>query len=214
MSVPDARPPVRVAARLIAFEGIDGTGKSTLARRLAARLRDAGLEVVETSEPSQSSAGMKLREIFAQRDRTTTGEEELALFHEDRAEHVQKVVRPALARGAWVVQDRTFWSTAAYQGARGVPVVEILARSLRIAPKPDVTLLLTLAPDRALARITQGRERATSFEKLEDLRQVAGVYAGLAAREPSIVTIDADRPVDQVEESVVSECRLRLGQPP
>ena len=203
----------RSLPRLIVLEGIDGTGKTTLAARLAERLRAGGLDVVETREPWTSAAGRRLRELLARPDRRTSGAEELALFHSDRCEHVAQVVRPALARGAWVVQDRTFWSTAAYQGARGVPVAEILARSLAIAPLPDLTILLTLAPERALERIARSRPGASSFERLEDLRAVARVYAELAAGERSIVAIDADRPLDEVAVAVVDACRARLGEP-
>ena len=203
--------------RLIVFEGIDGTGKTTLAARLAAALRadghDAGLEVVETREPSRSAAGMQLRRLFAQKERTSSGAEELALFHEDRAEHVRFTVQPALARGAWVVQDRTFWSTAAYQGARGVPVAEILAKSRAIAPLPDLTLLLTIEPEQALARIHANRAGATSFEKLADLRDVARVYAELARQQPDFITLDAGRPLDAVMADVLVACRTRLGRP-
>jgi dTMP kinase len=195
---------------LIAFEGIDGTGKSTLAARLAARLRAGGREVVETREPWTSPAGTRLRELLGRSDRTTSGSEELELFHADRAAHVAAVVRPALARGAVVVQDRTFWSTAAYQGARGVPVPEILARSLAIAPRPALTILLELEPAVALERIARSRAGRSSFERLEDLRAVARIYADLAAREPSIVRIDAGRPLAEVESDVVAEAEKAL----
>src|SRR5262244_2741807 len=135
---------------LIVFEGIDGTGKTTLVQRLAGRLRAAGLDVVETREPWTSRHGMELARLLAQEERTSTRAQELALFHADRAEHVAQVVRPALARGAWVVQDRTFWSTAAYQGrpraeaesAGPLALDAIVEKSLTIAPKPDLTLLL------------------------------------------------------------------------
>jgi dTMP kinase len=198
---------------LIVLEGIDGSGKSTLAPRLAARLRAGGLDVVETREPWTSEAGKELRRLLAQRERTSTAQQELDLFHADRAEHVAAVVRPALARGAWIVQDRTFWSTAAYQGARGIPAREIVARSLAIAPKPDLTLLLALSPERALERIVRGRPTTSSFEKLEDLRAVARVYDELAATEPSIVKVDADHGLDAVEAELVALCRTRLRAP-
>ncbi len=210
---PSPMPAKSDAARLIVLEGIDGTGKTTLAASLARRLRAAGLEVVETREPSSSQAGKKLRQLLAAKERTTSGAQELELFHADRADHVARIVRPALQRGAWVVQDRSFWSTAAYQGARGVRVDEILARSLSIAPKPDLTLLLELAPERALERIGRSRAAASSFERLADLRAVARIYAELAAREPSIMRVSADRPLEAVEADVAEICRARLGEP-
>src|SRR5688572_8190432 len=159
--------------RLIVLEGIDGTGKTTLAARLAGALRGAGKTVVETREPWTSPAGQELRRVLAAKERTTSGEQELELFHADRAAHVAAVVAPALARGDWVVQDRTYWSTAAYQGARGIAVARILERSRAIAPTPDLTVLLELTPERALERIAANRATASSFERLEDLRAVA-----------------------------------------
>jgi dTMP kinase len=212
---------------LIVFEGIDGTGKSTLAARLAAKLRASGVDVVETREPWTSAAGLELKRLLAQKERTTTPEQELDLFQRDRAEHVERVVKPALARGAWVVQDRTFWSTAAYQGREALrassgrearrsaepTAAQIVERSLAVAPKPDLTLLLTLDPQAALARITRNRGSTSSFEKLDDLRAVAAVYEQLAAREPSIVKVAADAPLETVEAAVVAACRARCGRP-
>src|SRR5262245_14357056 len=195
---------------LIVFEGIDGTGKTTLARRLAERLRAAGLDVVETREPWSSRHGRELARLLAQTERTSTREQELDLFHADRKEHVAQVVRPALARGAWVVQDRTFWSTAAYQGrpraespsAGSLAMDAIVAKSLTIAPKPDLTLLLLLAPEKALARIARSRSAATSFEKLATLRAVDRNYRELADGERSIVAVSADRPLEEVAAEV------------
>ncbi|HET6165007.1 MAG TPA: dTMP kinase [Planctomycetota bacterium] len=206
---------------LIVFEGIDGTGKTTLAKRLAESLRATGLDVVETREPWTSRHGKELARLLAQKERTSTREQELRLFHADRAEHVAQVVRPALARGAWVVQDRTFWSTAAYQGRPRADATDespltleaIVARSLEIAPKPDLTLLLLLAPEQALARIAKGRAATTSFEKLVTLQAVDCNYRHLARGERSIVPIETDRPVDEVWQQVERTCRERVGKP-
>ncbi len=199
--------------RLIVLEGIDGTGKTTLCARLAAALREGGREVVETREPWTSPAGIELRRLLAAKERTTSGEQELELFHADRAAHVAERVAPALARGAWVVQDRTYWSTAAYQGARGVPVTAILARSRAIAPTPDLTVLLELTPELALARIAANRASVSSFEKLEDLRAVARVYDELARGEPTIARLSAAVPLAAVERELLALCRARLGAP-
>lgn len=199
--------------RLIVLEGIDGTGKTTLCARLAAALRESGRTVVETREPWTSPAGQELRRVLAAKERTTSGAQELELFHADRAAHVAAVVEPALARGDWVVQDRTYWSTAAYQGARGLEVAAILARSRAIAPTPDLTVLLELSPEAALTRIQANRAGTSSFEKLDDLRAVANVYRELAAAEPAIARVPADRPLEAVDQQVRALCRSRLGAP-
>ncbi|MBM4015568.1 MAG: dTMP kinase [Planctomycetes bacterium] len=206
-------PATATRGRLIVLEGIDGTGKTTLSARLAAALRDAGRRVVETREPWTSPAGQELRRVLAAKERTTTGTQELELFHADRAAHVAAVVAPALARGDWVVQDRTFWSTAAYQGARGIDVAAILARSAAIAPMPDLTVLLQLSPEAALERIAANRAGTSSFEKLGDLRAVAKVYGELAAAHPEFERIDAAAPLEQVTRELFAACRRRLGAP-
>ncbi len=198
---------------LIVLEGIDGTGKTTLSRFLAEALRNAGQSVVETREPGDSAAGQELRRLLAQKDRSSTAAEELSLFEEDRREHVQRVVTPALSRGDWVVQDRTFYSTAAYQGARGLDPHEILRRNRALAPEPNLTLLLLLSPEKALERIHANRESASSFEKLENLREVDRIYRLLAQDSPSAWELDVDRPLEEVQSDVLRGCRERLGKP-
>jgi dTMP kinase len=201
------------AGRLIVFEGIDGTGKTTLAARLAGRLRAAGLQVVETREPWSSPHGEELKRLLSASDRTWSRERELELFEKDRAAHVAAVVAPALERGAWVVQDRTFWSTAAYQASAAFPPATIVARSRKFAPLPDLTLLLTLEPERALERIGRARASPSSFERLENLRAVDRVYRELAAGEATLAAIDAGRPLEAVAADVERICRERLGRP-
>ena len=182
------------AALLIVLEGIDGSGKTTLCRLLAEDLARRGLDVVATREPWESAAARRLAGLFASTERHASAEEELALFMEDRKEHVRAVVAPALARGAWVVQDRTFYSTAAYQGARGLDPAAILEQGRRIAPEPDHVVFLRLDPERALERIETSRERATSFEKLETLRAVDRVYREMFAECPHGIELDAESP--------------------
>jgi dTMP kinase len=169
--------------------------------------------VVETREPWTSRHGDELRRVLAAKERTTTREQELELFEKDREVHVRQLVAPALARGAWVVQDRTFWSTAAYQATVAIPAATIVARSRKFAPLPGLTLLLMLEPARALERIAKSRAAASSFEKLENLRAVDRVYRELAAREASIAPVDADRALDEVAADVERICRERLGRP-
>lgn len=103
---------------LIAFEGIDGTGKTTQIELLAEILRQRGLSVVATREPTDGQYGRKIRELYKNR-KSVTPEEELALFLDDRREHVAQVIAPALASGKVVLTDRYYYSTAAYQGAAG-----------------------------------------------------------------------------------------------
>ena len=113
-------------ARFVVLEGGEVTGKSTQAARLATRLRAAGHDVVETFEPGATPLGKRLRELLLEGDAPIDPVAEALLMASDRAEHVAEVVRPALARGAWVVSDRFVPSSLAYQGVgRGLGVAEI-----------------------------------------------------------------------------------------
>jgi dTMP kinase len=151
---------------LVAFEGIDGSGKTTQAERLARHLRDAGFAVVLTKEPTRGPHGAKLRAS------ASTGrldpEAEVALFEADRREHVAQVIQPALARGEVVIVDRYFFSTAAYQGARGLDPEVILARNEAFAPAPDLLVLLEIPVAVGLARIRQRGDGAGNLFERED----------------------------------------------
>ena len=171
---------------LIVFEGIDGSGKSTLAGMLAERLKAAGLPVLLTSEPSDGPTGRLIKSLKAR----PAPQEEARLFTEDRRDHVEKIIRPALARGMIVICDRYFHSSAAYQGAKGLEPAQIIDTNLSFAPVPDVTFLLVLPLDLALSRIRNGRAAVFSdFEARENLECVDAIYRGMD--DPSIRRIDA-----------------------
>ena len=120
---------------LVAIEGIDGTGKSTVAATLAQWCGERGLACVFSKEPTSLSHGQKLRQSME------TGrlsiDEELELFRLDRKEHVERSIGPALKENSIVILDRYYWSNAAYQGARGVDYQQIIASNEAIAPVPD-----------------------------------------------------------------------------
>src|SRR5205807_401534 len=112
--------------------------KTTLARGIARELRAKGFEVVETKEPTDGPIGKQIRRIAEAGRSAITAEEEFALFHEDRKQHVAEVVRPAIDAGKTVVQDRSYFSTVVYQGDRGLDRERLLRLSESIAPTPDV----------------------------------------------------------------------------
>jgi len=131
--------------RLVAFEGIDGAGKSTQLARLAAALRAQGRSVVETREPTDGPWGRRIRAMARAGERVAPAEE-LRWFVEDRREHVAQVIRPAIAAGAVVLTDRYFLSTVAYQGARGLDPERLLAEAEAEFPLPDLALVLDVDP--------------------------------------------------------------------
>jgi dTMP kinase len=188
---------------LIALEGIDGCGKSTQAELLASALRERGLEVVLTCEPTDSPLGRQIREYFQGSERYLSPKEELNLFMADRREHVAEVIEPALAEGKIVVCDRYYYSSVAYQGALGLDPDRILAQNEVMAVRPDLTVILTLPVAQALARLsgTPQRPRQVSDDPAY-LERVAAIYAGLKG--PHLRHLDASVPPEAVQATLLS----------
>jgi dTMP kinase len=157
--------------KLIVFEGIDGAGKTTLSLLIRDMLQ-SHVDVVLEYEPTAGPHGRRLRES-ARAVRLPLADE-IDLFIADRREHVEQVIAPALARGAFVLLDRYVWSTVAYQGARGADPNELLARNSEF-PEADLTILLDLNPS-----VTTGRRsRPDVFEQIEYLESVRRTYLRL-----------------------------------
>ncbi len=180
---------------LVAIEGIDGAGKTTQIGRLRDWLTARGLEVVCTKEPTNGPHGARLRASAA--SGRLSLDEELALFEADRREHVAQLVEPALARGAVVLIDRYYPSTAAYQGARGADASAIVAHHETFAPRPDLIAILDVAPDVGLARVRARGDVPNAFEQAEALARARGIFAQLAGAHVRI--LDASRTADEVE---------------
>jgi len=184
--------------KFVTFEGLDGSGKSTQLQRLAAHLTDAGHTVVVTREPGGTPLGERIRSLVLAEAREDGGacpqpETELALMCASRAQSVAEVIRPALARGAWVLCDRFHDATEAYQGGgRGLPLALIhdLHRILCHDLQPDLTLILDQDPGRSLERARRrvaagGGEGRFEAETPAFFARVAAAYRALAQREPS-----------------------------
>lgn len=184
---------------LIAFEGIDGTGKSTQLPLLADFLRARGLAVLATREPTDGPYGQQIRALYRDRAQATP-QQELELFLQDRRQHVDQVIEPALARGTIVLTDRYYFSTAAYQGAAGCDPCQIFARH-DFAPEPDLVVLLTQTPADSLARIRDQRgEVPNDFEQQDQLEKVAALFASF--NHGCIVRIHAARAIAEVQEAI------------
>lgn len=189
--------------RLIVFEGIDGAGKTTQARRLVAHLAASGVPALYTKEPTDGPHGRRIRAT------ATAGrlpaEEELALFVADRREHVATVIEPALARGTTVIVDRYYLSTAAYQGARGLDPARILEQNEAFAPPPDVCFLLDIDPAAGVARV-RGRDGVENhFEQQAALERCRAVF--LTIDRPWLVRLDGALG----EDALAAEIIARLG---
>jgi len=190
----------------IVFEGIDGTGKSTQVRLLGEWFRSRGRDVVLSREPTDGPWGRRLRESAA------TGrldpQEELECFLNDRREHVETTIRPALAAGKVVILDRYYFSTMAYQGARGFDPREIRRLNEAFAPVPDHLVILDLDVDAALARVGARGDTANAFEHREALATCRRIFLDLAD-EPFASLIQSDAPVEEVHARVLDALGLQ-----
>ncbi len=188
----------------ITIEGGEGAGKSTLARGLGRALRERGLEVVVTREPGGAPGADAIRALLVQGDpgRWSVLEEAL-LFAAARHNHLRETIRPALARGAWVVCDRYFDSTRAYQVAAGGLDGDKLAalNTIIAAERPNLTLVLDFDVDEGLARSRGGDTGEDRFEKkgADFHARVRAEFREIAAREPQrCKVLDAAQAPDAV----------------
>jgi dTMP kinase len=190
------------AGTLIAFEGIDGAGKTTQLNLLADELRAKRISVVTSKEPTNGKWGRQIRR--SAQDGRLSLDEELRMLTEDRREHVLKLILPALINGHTVLLDRYFYSTIAYQGSRGGDVDAIAAAMTAEFPIPDVVFLIDVPAEVGLDRISLGRgETPNHFEQLDSLRAAREVFLNLAARNTNILTVDGTRPVEEVRTAIV-----------
>lgn len=158
-----------MGGRFITFEGIDGSGKSTQARALAARLRAGGAEVVETREPGGSPGAEAVRRLLVEGDTDRwSPETEILLFTAARRDHLERTIAPALDRGATVVCDRYVDSTRVYQGVARADLRRMVdaLHTEAIGLEADLTLIVDLDPDDGLAR---GRARGGAEDRFERL---------------------------------------------
>ncbi len=188
----------------ITLEGGDGSGKSTQAELLASWLRERGTTVVRTREPGGTEVGVEIREIVLHHRGDIAPRAEALLYAADRAHHIATFVRPALARGEFVIQDRYLDSSVAYQGVgRVLDATEIRDLSLWAAEGllPDLTILLDLDETVARTRLDSARTRYDRLEaeKAEFHARVRAAYLGLAAEEPErFLVLDASQPIDEI----------------
>lgn len=213
---------IELAGHFITFEGGEGAGKSTQIRRLAEKLAAAGQSVVVTREPGGTDLAEAIRAFILSGSAEALGPEaETMLFAAARADHVDRVIRPALAKGDWVLCDRFIDSTRAYQGSDGVGahLLDTLEK-IAIGPvRPELTLILDLPVEIGLERANRRRspteEGADRFERetVERHRRRRELFLAIAAREPErCVVIDANQDPDTVADAIWQSVRQRLTE--
>ena len=215
--------PAQARGTLVALEGGEGSGKSTQAARLAGWLRAGGHEVCLTAEPGGTPLGELVKRVFQRPlEHRLNARAELLLFEAARADHVERVIRPALAAGRIVLCDRFTDSSIAYQGhGRGLPVEEV-RRCSEVATgglSPDFTLLFDVPPETGLGRADAGDDRAPDYigrESLEFHRRVREGFLELAKAggEQRYAVIDASAPEQQVYDNALQAVTRLLERVP
>ncbi|MDR1686700.1 MAG: dTMP kinase [Desulfovibrio sp.] len=200
----------------ITFEGIEGSGKTSILDRLCPALSDEGISFVRTLEPGGSELGRSLRALLLDKRSNLTKEAELFLYLADRSQHVSEVISPALERGDIVFSDRYIDSTLCYQGHGREMNLERLTSLCGFATGglwPDLTIIFDLDPETSLERarrrnldagvaVTQGRFET---ERLDFHRRIRQGYLALAAQYPQRCrTVDASQPLDDVYNQVTA----------
>ncbi|WP_258084761.1 dTMP kinase [Thermococcus thermotolerans] len=194
----------------IVMEGIDGAGKSTQAKLLAKWFEEKGYDVILTKEPTDTAFGKLIRKLVLTGGREgiidgarISHEAEALLFAADRAEHVSKLIKPAVEAGKVVISDRYFYSSLAYQWARGLDL-EWLIDLNRFAIRPDLVILLDLPVKESMKRIN-GRSIKTEFDKIAELqKKVRENYLKLAERFPEIRIVNALASVEDIHNDIVA----------
>ena len=203
-----------MSLNFVTFEGVDGSGKSTIVKKVAGQLKKEGVRTTLTMEPTLTWLGDAVRRSYTERVSPYT---EAFLFMADRATHTDWV-RQKIDQGRLVISDRYSDSTIAYQGALlcrrlGGPLAKhidwLVELNDKIILEPDITFLLDIDPIRSLRRL-RGRDARSKFERLKYLRLVREAYLKIASRKKRIMIIDADQPLDEVTGQILKEIKKRL----
>ena len=204
----------------LSFEGGEGPGKSTQVSLLQRRFEGLGVASVTTREPGGTEIGRQVRKVLLHtKDESMrlSPMSEALLFGLDRFEHLEKVIRPALEEGRWVLCDRFADSTLAYQGyALGGDIkgIEVLNALVIGKAQPDLTFVLDIAAEKSLARVHTRNEESSYYEDkmIEFHEKIRAAFLAIAKDNPKrCVVINADAPVEKVAECIETICQERLG---
>lgn len=202
---------------LIAFEGIDGSGKTTQAILLSKRLEAEGIENVVMREPGGTKLGEGVRDLLLHRtDLKINPVAEFLLFSASRAQLIVEKVNPELESGKTVILDRYFYSSIAYQGfGRGIPIadVESVSRFATGRRLPDVVFLVQLGLDAALKRRESAGRRADRMERaeIEFFNNVIEGFEECAKKDPKrFITVDGMQPVETISDKIFNDVMFRI----
>lgn len=194
----------------IAFEGIDGSGKSTQAELLVRRMVEDGVSAVLTREHTLNGAAGRMIERVVTKQEVLHPRALQYSFVADRIDHSEGMIKPAMEKGQVVVSDRYYWSTVAY-GAAAWDRDKLLKLNQEVGlEEPDLWVLVDIDPRVAMVRMSNGRSSLTIFEKEDKLRSVRQVYSDLAARfEERTLVVDGDGEVGKINDLIYREIAKR-----
>ncbi len=198
---------------LIAVEGIDGSGKSTLIKNVASMLEKDGYSVVQTREPGGSWIGKHVRPLLQNQPQPITPIAEYLLFAADRAQHMEDVIKPALAQGSIVISDRMGDSSVAYQGygrELGPEIIKQINAWAMQEKKPDITMYVDLDLDTAFSRIHANRDEVTAFEKRTFLQKVLDAYRSMYKERDNVIWVDGRMSEDVLADTVYNKLLKRI----
>ncbi len=184
---------------LIVFEGIDGSGKSTQAEILLERLQEEDFDAVYFREPSKGKWGRKIKKKALHPD-SLSPEEELDLFLKDRRENVEKNLKPALKKKRIVILDRYYYSTIAYQGAKGIDEKLIRRMNEEFVVEPDLVFIFDIDPKKGLERIENRKKKDKLFEREDYLVKVREIFRSFKGEK--FVHIDALKSKEEISKEI------------
>jgi dTMP kinase len=196
---------------LIAIEGIDGAGKTTQSQMLCEKLCEEGYSAVLLHEPTNGQWGQKIKELAKNGRHEITPEAELDLFYKDRIEDVEKNISPSIREKKVIVMDRYYYSNVTYQGARGLDPDYVEKKNEKIAPKPDLVVILDIPPPESSRRIIATRKDGPNhFERTDYLEKVRNLFLQHFSGRTNVRVINGDGNHSKQE---VFDCLWSLVKP-
>lgn len=205
------------AMAFVVFEGIDASGKSTLIQLLCQTLEDRSLDFVQTREPGGTDTGKKIRDILLKKQSSSLDSmAETLLYYADRKQHIEELIKPSLKKGLWVLSDRYWASTAAYQcGGRGIDekFVGQLQKTVCAGCEPDLWILLDLPVELSLKRLSSSRKGQRDRFELEEKafhQRLRDYYLQLAKKDPSHwLVLSAEKLPEELLKDILSVFRKK-----
>ncbi len=182
----------------ICIEGLDGSGKTTQAKRLVKNLRQRGFDAVYTTEPTKGEVGRFIRRFVLNREMRVSAPLEALLFAADRVDHVETEIKSWLKQNKVVVCDRYVYSSLAYQGAAGLNL-KWIEHINQFALKPNLRLLIDVPPGVVVKRL---KKKKTVMESAQNLKKVREIYLNLE-QEQDLTIVDGEKPLNEVAENIL-----------